>query len=95
MIGALILGILAGAIARLLIPNDVFEHLEGWKSWLTSLILGLVGAVVGYGIFAGIFGVGDNRMFNLGGIVGAIVGSVIVLLIANFVLRRVGTHRTA
>lgn len=95
MIGALILGIVAGAIARLLIPNDVFEHLEGWKSWLTSLVLGLVGAVVGFFIFAGIFGIGDNKMFDLGGVIGAIVGSVVVLLIANFVLRRTGTHRTA
>ena len=95
MIGALILGILAGAIARLLIPNDAFEHLEGWKSWLTSLVLGLVGAFVGWLIFAGIFGIGDNSMFDLGGIIGAIIGSVIVLLVANWVLKRRGTHRTA
>ena len=32
MIGALILGVVAGAIARLVIPNDVFEHLQGWRS---------------------------------------------------------------
>ncbi len=36
MIGALILGLVAGAVARLVIPNDGFEHLEGWKSWLGS-----------------------------------------------------------
>ena len=29
MVGALILGLVAGALARLVIPNDAFEHLEG------------------------------------------------------------------
>ncbi|HEY7071411.1 MAG TPA: GlsB/YeaQ/YmgE family stress response membrane protein [Acidimicrobiales bacterium] len=93
MIGALILGILAGAIARLLIPGDAFEHLEGWKSWAATLVLGLVGAFVGWLIFAGIFGIGDNDAFDLGSIVGAVVGSVLVLLAAGWVLNR--THRTA
>jgi uncharacterized membrane protein YeaQ/YmgE (transglycosylase-associated protein family) len=48
MIGAIILGLVAGAVARLVIPNDAFEHLEGWKSWLATLVLGLVGALVGW-----------------------------------------------
>jgi uncharacterized membrane protein YeaQ/YmgE (transglycosylase-associated protein family) len=90
MIGALILGILAGALARLLIPGDAFEHLEGVKSWLVTIVLGLVGAFVGYLIFNGLLGIGDDDAFDLGGIVGAVVGSVLVLLAANFVLRRTG-----
>ena len=36
MIGALILGLVAGALARLVIPNDALEHLDGWKSWLAT-----------------------------------------------------------
>ena len=92
MIGALILGIIAGAIARLLIPGDAFEHLEGAKSWLVTIVLGLVGAFVGWLVFAGLLGIGDTDAFDLGGIVGAVVGSVLVLLGANWLLRR--THRT-
>jgi uncharacterized membrane protein YeaQ/YmgE (transglycosylase-associated protein family) len=95
MIGALILGIVAGAIARLVIPGDAFEHMEGVTSWLVTLALGLVGAFVGWLVFAGLFGIGDDDAFDLGGIVGAVVGSVLVLLIANYVLRRMGRGRTA
>jgi len=96
MIGALILGVVAGALARLVIPNDAFEHIEGWRSWLVSLVLGLVGAFVGWGIFRAI-GIGDDNVFDLGGIIGAVIGSILVLLIAGFVMRRMGGtgHRTA
>jgi uncharacterized membrane protein YeaQ/YmgE (transglycosylase-associated protein family) len=94
MIGALILGIVAGAVARLLIPNDAFEHLEGWKSFLVTVVLGLVGAIVGYAVFRAI-GIGDDDVFDLGGIIGAIIGSVLVLLAAGWVLRRSGHARRA
>jgi uncharacterized membrane protein YeaQ/YmgE (transglycosylase-associated protein family) len=89
MIGALILGVVAGGLARLVIPNDAFENLEGWKSWLATIVLGLVGALVGYGIFR-LIGIGDDDVFDLGGIIGAIIGSVIVLLVAGWALRRTG-----
>jgi uncharacterized membrane protein YeaQ/YmgE (transglycosylase-associated protein family) len=88
MIGALILGIVAGAVARLLLPGDAFEHLEGVRSWLATIVLGLVGAFVGWLLFAGVLGIGDTDAFDLGGIVGAVVGSVLVLLAANWVLSR-------
>ena len=51
-------------------------------------MLGLVGAAVGWVIFTGIFGIGDSDMFDLGGLVGAIIGSVLVLLAAGWFLRR-------
>jgi uncharacterized membrane protein YeaQ/YmgE (transglycosylase-associated protein family) len=90
MIGALILGVVAGALARLVIPNDALEHLEGWKSWLATIVLGLVGAFVGWLIFTGLFGIGDTDIFDLGGIVGGIIGSILVLLVLTVVLRRTG-----
>jgi uncharacterized membrane protein YeaQ/YmgE (transglycosylase-associated protein family) len=90
MIGALILGLVAGALARLVIPNDALERLEGWKSWLATIVLGLVGALVGWLIFTGLFGIGDTDVFDLGGIIGAVVGSILVLLGLSVVLRRTG-----
>jgi uncharacterized membrane protein YeaQ/YmgE (transglycosylase-associated protein family) len=89
VVGALILGVVAGFIARAVVPNDAFEHLRGPKSWLVSIVLGLVGALVGYGIFRAI-GIGDDDIFDLGGIVGAIIGAVVVLLVAGWALRRSG-----
>jgi uncharacterized membrane protein YeaQ/YmgE (transglycosylase-associated protein family) len=87
MIGALILGLVAGVIGRALIPNDAFEHMHGPASWLVSIVLGLVGAFVGYLIFTRGLGIGDDDAFDLGGILSAIIGVVIVLLLANLLLR--------
>jgi uncharacterized membrane protein YeaQ/YmgE (transglycosylase-associated protein family) len=72
------------------IPNDAFEHLEGWKSWLATVVLGLVGAFVGWLIFTGLFGIGDTDVFDLGGLIGAIIGSILVLLVVGWFLGRTG-----
>ena len=88
MVGALILGIVAGGVARLVIPNDAFEHIRGWRSWVVTILLGLVGALVGWLIFTGIFGIGDSDAFDLGGVVGAIIGSILVLVVVGAIVRR-------
>ena len=90
MIGALILGFLAGVIGRVLMPGDVFRHMGGPTSWLVSLVLGLLGAAVGWFLFTYLLGIGDDDVFDLGGILSAIIGVLIVLPIAGFVLRRSG-----
>jgi uncharacterized membrane protein YeaQ/YmgE (transglycosylase-associated protein family) len=95
MIGALILGLVAGFIGRALVPNDVFSGMErGPKSWAVSIVLGLAGAFVGYLIFTRGLGIGDDDAFDLGGIISAIIGVVIVLLLLGFVSRRTGRPRT-
>jgi uncharacterized membrane protein YeaQ/YmgE (transglycosylase-associated protein family) len=95
VIGALILGIVAGAIGRALMPNDAFEGLSGAASWLASLLLGLVGAFVGYLIFTRLIGIGDDDAFDLGGILSAIIGVLIVLLLAGLVMGNRGGGRSA
>ena len=89
MIGALILGFLAGTIARLVMP-DAFNRVEGWKSWVLSTVLGLVGAWVGWLIFTKWIGIGDDDIFDLGGILSAIIGTMIVLPIFGFIMKRTG-----
>ena len=97
MIGALILGLVAGFVGRALVPNDALEGLSGPKSWLASIVLGLVGAVVGWLIFTGLFGIGDTDVFDWGGILSALIGVIIVLLVLTFVMRRArgGGHRAS
>ncbi len=90
MIGALILGLFAGFIGRALMPNDIFAGMRGPKSWAISVILGLAGAFVGYLIFTRGLGIGDDDAFDLGGILSAIIGVLIVLGIATFAGRRSG-----
>lgn len=95
MIGALLLGLIAGAIGRALVPNDIFEGMHGPKSWLVSIVLGLVGAIVGWAIFTAGLGIGDKDKFDLGGLLSALIGVVIVLVIIGFIGRRTsGRSRT-
>jgi uncharacterized membrane protein YeaQ/YmgE (transglycosylase-associated protein family) len=88
MIGALILGLVAGFIGRALVPNDVFSGMDGPKSWAASVALGLVGALVGYFIFTRGLGIGDDDAFDLGGLLSAIIGVVLVLLLAGAIAKR-------
>jgi uncharacterized membrane protein YeaQ/YmgE (transglycosylase-associated protein family) len=87
-LAALLLGLVAGVIGRALVPNDVFSGMRGWQSWVVSTVLGLLGALVGYWIFAGLFGIGDDDAFDWGGIVGAIIGAVIVVALGSFIIKR-------
>ena len=56
MLGAVLLGLVAGAVARTLMPGDVFRNLSGPSSWLASILLGLAGAILGYLIISAIIG---------------------------------------
>jgi uncharacterized membrane protein YeaQ/YmgE (transglycosylase-associated protein family) len=73
MIGALILGILAGFLGRALMPGR--QHMN----FLITIVLGLAGAVVGFLIFTELLNVGDNDAFDLGGLPGAVIGTILLL----------------
>jgi uncharacterized membrane protein YeaQ/YmgE (transglycosylase-associated protein family) len=74
MIGAIILGLLAGFIAKALLPgNDP-------GGFFVTILLGLVGSLVGFFIFTGLLGIGDTEIFDLGGLIGAVIGTMLVLL---------------
>lgn len=90
LIAALALGFVCGALARALVPDDAFRTLSGWRSWAASTGLGLLGALLGYWIFTGIFGIGDDDKFDWGGLIGAIIGAILVVVIASAILKRIG-----
>jgi len=89
MCGALLLGLFCGAVARMLIPGDAFRGMTGPMSWLVSIVLGLIGAVVGWLIFTALLGIGDNDIFDWGGVLSALIGTLIVVPIAGWILRKV------
>jgi uncharacterized membrane protein YeaQ/YmgE (transglycosylase-associated protein family) len=93
MIGAIVLGLVAGIVGRLLVP-DMWSGLSGPKSWLFSLVLGLAGALLGYVIFTLGLGIGDDDAFDLGGVVGAIIGVIILLPFVGIATRLFGGRRT-
>ncbi len=73
MIGAIILGLVAGFIAKALMPG------KDPGGFFVTILLGLAGSLVGFFIFTGLLGIGDNDMFDLGGLIGAIIGTMILL----------------
>jgi uncharacterized membrane protein YeaQ/YmgE (transglycosylase-associated protein family) len=80
--GFLILGLIAGAIAKAILPGR-----QG-GGWFITLLLGVVGALLG-GLIGGlIFGRGLTEFFDLGTWLLAIAGSIIVLLIYGMMTRR-------
>lgn len=85
-IAFLILGLIAGAIAKLIIPGK-----QG-GGWLITLVLGVVGALLGGWIGGALFGVGYDGFFSLESWIIAIVGAVIVLLIYGAVVGRRGSR---
>ena len=88
LLAALLLGFVCGVIGRMLVPNDAFRMMTGWKSWAASTVLGLLGSLVGYWIFAGLFGWGDEDKFDWGGIVGAVIGAIIVVAAGSAIIKR-------
>jgi uncharacterized membrane protein YeaQ/YmgE (transglycosylase-associated protein family) len=82
MIGAIILGLLAGFIAKALMPGD------DPGGFFVTILLGLAGALIGFFLFTELLGIGDSDMFDLGGLIGAIIGTMILLAIWRAVAGR-------
>jgi uncharacterized membrane protein YeaQ/YmgE (transglycosylase-associated protein family) len=76
----LIVGIIAGALARLLVPG------EDSMGVLGTMLLGLAGSVLG-GLVADALIAGDQN-FSPAGLIGSILGAVVVLLIYRSVRSR-------
>jgi uncharacterized membrane protein YeaQ/YmgE (transglycosylase-associated protein family) len=93
MIGALLFGLVAGFIGRALLPNDVFAGMHGPRSWAISIGVGLIGAMVGYLLFTVLLGIGDTDVFDWGGLLSAVIGVIIVLLLMGAVVGRGGGPR--
>ena len=71
----ILLGLIAGAIAKSLLPGR-----QG-GGMLATLVLGVIGALVGGWLGGAIFGVGYDGFFSIQSWLIAIVGSVVVLVV--------------
>ena len=88
IIAAIVIGIIAGYLGRLLLPGPDPMGFVG------TVIVGIVGSLVGFFLFTSVLGIGDNDKFDLGGIIGAVIGTMIVLAIYRVVAGRGGHDRT-
>jgi uncharacterized membrane protein YeaQ/YmgE (transglycosylase-associated protein family) len=84
IIGAIILGIVAGFLGRFLMPGP------DPMGFIATTILGLAGALVGWLVFTALLGIGDEDKFDLGGIIGAVIGVMILLALYRAYLARSG-----
>ncbi len=82
ILGWIVLGLLAGAIAKAIMPGS-----QG-GGWLVTLALGIVGALLGGFIGSSVFGVGLNDFFSIQTWLVAILGSLLVLAIWGFVSKK-------
>jgi uncharacterized membrane protein YeaQ/YmgE (transglycosylase-associated protein family) len=81
VIGALILGIVAGFLGRLLMPG------KDKMGFVATIVLGIAGAALGFLVFTKLLGIGDNKAFDLGGLPGAVLGVIALLAVYRIALR--------
>ena len=82
LIAAIIIGIVAGYLGRALLPGP------DPMGFLATVIVGIAGALVGWVAFTYLLGIGDDDKFDLGGIIGAILGTMLVLVVLRTVRSR-------
>jgi uncharacterized membrane protein YeaQ/YmgE (transglycosylase-associated protein family) len=76
-----LLGLAIGAVAKFLMPGP-----DG-GGWLTTLLLGIAGAIVG-GWIAAAIGLGSLTGFHPVGLVIAVLGAMLLLAVYRLVSRR-------
>lgn len=76
LIGFIVFGLVVGALARLIKPGK--QHL----SLLATLLLGLVGSVIG-GVVASLLGTGNIFELNILGSIVAVIAAVLLIGVAE------------
>ena len=87
IIGWIVLGLIAGAIAKTIMPGDDPGGI------IVTIIIGIVGAIVG-GYIASALGIGDQKEFlDIGTWIIAILGALLLLAIYRVVAGGRGNRR--
>ncbi len=81
IIAWIIFGLIAGAIAKLLMPG------RDPGGIIITILIGIVGAVIG-GFLGTLLGFGDVSGFNLPSLIIAVLGAILLLIIYRMVARR-------
>ena len=88
IIAFIILGLLAGGIAKALMPGD------DPGGWIITAVIGVVGAILGGFLAGALFGADPmDEFFDISTWLTAIVGSIILLALYRLVVTRGGGRR--
>ena len=85
IIAAIFIGIIAGYLGRLLLPG------RDPMGFVQTVAFGIIGSLVGYFLFTKVLGIGDDDKFDFGGIIGAVIGTILVLMVWRAVAGRGNT----
>ena len=83
----LVVGFLAGALARLLVPGP--DPMSVGQTWLLGVVGSFVGGFLGYALFGADL---DDGPVQVAGVIGSVLGAIIVLLIYRAVTGRRHAH---
>lgn len=87
----IIFGLIAGAIAQLILPgNDPGGG--GPMGWLITIVIGIVGAFIG-GLIGSAIGFGGVTGFNIGSFLIAVLGAIVLLVLWRWIAGRSGGRR--
>ncbi len=88
IIAFIILGLLAGAIAKAIMPGD------DPGGWIITAVIGVAGAILGGFLAGALFGADPmDEFFDISSWLTAIVGSIILLALYRVVVNRRGGQR--
>ena len=82
IIGYIVIGLLGGAIAKAIMPG------EQGGGWVATILLGIVGALVGGFLGGLLLGVNYTDIFSIEGLIFSVVGALLVLFIYGLVTKR-------
>lgn len=82
IIGYIVIGLLGGAIAKAIMPG------EQGGGWISTTLLGIVGALLGGFLGGLLLGVSYSNIFSFRGLIAAVVGTLLILLIQGWLAKR-------
>jgi uncharacterized membrane protein YeaQ/YmgE (transglycosylase-associated protein family) len=89
ILGYIVIGLVGGAIAKAIMPGRQGGGI------LSTMLLGILGALVGGFVGGLIFDVSYTRIFSLAGLITSVAGALIVLIIWGLLQSRRGGARAA
>lgn len=82
IIGYIVIGLLGGAIAKAIMPG------EQGGSWLSTMLLGIGGALVGGFLGGLLLNVGYDRIFSVRGLIFSVAGALVVLFVHGLINKK-------
>ncbi|MGV8846563.1 GlsB/YeaQ/YmgE family stress response membrane protein [Tessaracoccus sp.] len=82
ILGYIVIGLLGGAIAKAILPG------EQGGGWVATMVLGIVGALLGGFLGGLILNVKYDKIFSIEGLLFSVLGALLVLFIYGLVTKK-------